>query len=161
MAIDFANYHRIALLTGCESVDDVIRWADAEIASAETPPSALVDVSLGSSKPPAQIGALLFTLVVDPDDNSALNAVLSKIETMVRDDQLPVDAAIDRIYDFAKTNAADDELRLAFISLAEDLSCICDGGYWTDDANALREPLLETISIFCAPTTNEDDRTMP
>ena len=161
MPIDSANYHRIALLTGCETVDDVIRWADAEIAQIETPRVALIDVSLGRSKSVAQICALLDTLVADPDDDSALNAVLTKIATMVRDDQLSADVAIDRIYDYAKTNAANGDLRFAFISLAEDLSCIRDGVYWTNDANTLREPLLQTISSYCAAKTSEDDRTTP
>ena len=157
--IDFADYHRIALHTGCETVDDVIRWADAEIAQIEMPPVPLIDVSLGKSQPVAQICALLKTLVADPNDCSALNAVLTNIATMVCDDQLSVDVAIDRIYDYAKMYAPNDDLRWAFISLAEDLSCIRDGVYWTNDASALRQPLLEAINRFCAAETDADDIT--
>ena len=132
MPIDYANYHRIALLTGCETIGDVIRWADAQIAEIQTPPAALIDVSLGKAKSVAQIGSLLDALVVDPNDNSALNAVLANIARMVRDDLMSTDVAIDRIYHYAQMNAANHDLRVAFISLAEDLSCMRDDVYWTN-----------------------------
>ncbi len=159
--MDYADYYRIALLIGCETIDEVIRWADSEIARVESPPVSLIEVSLGRSKPITELANLLSILVEDPNDDSALFAVLHKIAGMVRDGLWSPDDAIDRIYGYAKTQAPNQELRYAFISLAEDLSCIRDCVYWTDDVTALREPLILTIDRFCSAKTTEDDRTKP
>jgi hypothetical protein len=161
MSMDLADYHRIALLVDCETIDEVIGWADSEIGRVESPPISLIEVSLGRSKPIAELTNLLSILVVDPNDDSALFAVLHKIAGMVRDGLWSPDDAIDRIDRYAKSKARNQELRYAFISLAEDLSCIRNGVYWTDDVTDLRGPLLLTIDRFCSANTNEDDRTMP
>lgn len=148
MSIDSADYHRIALLMKCESVDDVIAWADSEILRSESPPLALIEVSLSRSKSVSEQAALLDTLVENRNDRSALKAVLATIAAMVSDGRLPSGDAIERIYEYAKANDPRSDLRVAFISLAEDLSRIHDGVYWTSDVNALREPLLEAISAY-------------
>ena len=159
MPVDFADYHRIALLTGCESIDDVISWADKEIGLRDNPEPELIDVSLGKTRTIKQIHELLTTLVVDLNDSSALKCVLDHISTLVRDGRLAVDDAIDRIYNYARSSCPTTDLRYAFISLAEDLSCIRDGVYYTDAVAALREPLLETINRFCGTQRDENDIT--
>ncbi len=155
MPVDSADYRRIALLTGCATIDDVVRWADEEIARRELPESELIAISLGKSRPIDQINQLLRALVLDMNDSSALKAVLFQMATTVRDGRLPVDVAIDRIYSYARSNCPTGELRYQFISLAEDLSCIRDGVFWTDDVTVLRESLLESIANFCKRNDNQ------
>lgn len=147
MHVDFADYHRIALLTGCETIDDVISWADAEIERRKAPEAELIAISLGKSRSIKEIAQLLAVLVVDLNDSAALAAVLARIAALVREGRFPIDEAISRIYNYAKSYNGD--LHLAFMSLAEDLSCIRDGVFWTNDVTVLREPLLDTIGQFC------------
>lgn len=156
MPFDPADYHRIALITRIEDIDDVIAWADEEISRRAVPESELIDISLGKNRSVGEIDQLLRTLVVDLNDESSLKCVLANMSTMVREGQLGADEAIDRIYRYARSGSPTARLRHAFSSLAEDLSCIRDGVYWTDEVAALGEPLLDSINSFCDAECDEN-----
>jgi hypothetical protein len=154
MPIDPADYHRIALLLGTETIDDVIRWADEEISRSVVPESALIDVSLGRSKSIHEIESLLRILVVN-HNVSALKAVLAELSAGVASGTIPVDEAIDRIWNYAKVHFKYSELYCSFAALAENLACIRDGIPVHENVSALRQPLLEVLKEYCESTADE------
>jgi hypothetical protein len=154
MPIDLADYHRIALLLGLETIDDVIRWADEEISRSEVLEPALTDISLGRLKPTHEVESLLLSLVVN-HHSSALKAVLAELSAGVARDTVPVDEAIDRIWNYAKVHFKYSELCYSFAGLAEDLACIRDGILTQKDVASLRQPLLETLNGYCESSADE------
>jgi hypothetical protein len=146
---DAADYQRISLLIGLNSIDDVIRWADDQIARSDVPANELIDISLGRSEPQHRIETLLRSLVVDHNDTTALKTVLSTVATAVRDGTMAIDAAILRIYNYLQFDRPNDDLYFSFVALEDDFVCIRDGVYGDGDVSVLCEPLLETLDSYC------------
>jgi hypothetical protein len=71
---------RTGLLHNVFRIDEVIAWADAEIARREEPPLWLIDLSLSRNKPPLDTVALLAAPAADADPTAVCRGMYALVE---------------------------------------------------------------------------------
>ncbi len=148
-----ANTHRVAFILGATSIDEIIMWADFEIAHTTTPSNTLIDVSLGRQLPRANVIALLNELAIQTNDCWSTRRGMSRMAKNLRSNMTDAQAAIQSCYEYLRNeNLLHDDKFSIFVTLEDDVSLIRDGIFGDDRLPALRDELLELFDKMAQET---------
>ena len=143
---DGAASLRLAMMLHAISIDEVVKWADAEIESCDKPPIALIELSLGRSLPSANILNYLSELIADPNDSTPMRIALGMLATKIVAEDLNPESVIQDVYNLLHTEGVINDVPfVAFWGLAEDLSLIRDGILGNDRLAQLRSDTMDTL----------------
>jgi len=96
---------RLGLLHGYVSVQEAVEWADAEIAAAEHPHPALIEVSTGERRSPADLAAELAPLAAAGEGLEIIDRVLGLMYRALSRDPGLARRIASALYSFALADA--------------------------------------------------------
>jgi len=143
---DGAEALRLAMILRAASIDDVVEWADNEIELCDSPPIALIEISMGRSLPAPNILAYLTELVTDANSILPMRAALGMLATKIVHEELDAESVILDVYSLLKTEGlVYDYPFVVFCNLETELALIRDGILGDDRLSQLRSDTLDEL----------------
>lgn len=139
-----AEYLRLALAMGLVTPDEVVAWADRQIAALDEPPIQVIDVSLAGSRPAIEIIGLLAAVPGSGDLVAAAHRSLGLFLRRFRAGGISLEQAADMLWAYSNWASVPEDERLWASNFTDVVNCLNLGYYGTPES--VRSEVEEFLS---------------
>jgi len=129
-----AEYLRLALAMGLTTADEVVEWADGQIAALDEPPIQVIDVSLAGSWRAVEIMGLLNVVPGEADLARAAHRALGLFLRRLRDGGISLEQAAEMLWAYSNWASVPEDERLWASNFTDVVNCLNLGYYGTPES---------------------------
>ena len=141
-----AEFHRYCLVAGLVSRSEVVRWADARLVELDDPPAELIDVSLGTRLPLAELERSLRAIPGPERSPRALTAALGHARHLLEAGSVDACSLVAGLRNLCCTSGVPDEVSHQLDGLDDALHLAITGTYGT--LQTVEDDLKAALSRF-------------